>query len=567
MKQQGSRIKRGMTGGVGLRIPADDRAAPDRIATERGVSISTLRDAATRPQIDVSGGDLHRWIDQAWAALVAANDEEQPFVLVRGNELVRMTERGELEPYNVDSLRDELSRVADFGIQAEHEWIPKTPPYEVARSLLARDSVSYVGAPRVERVVDVPVLTSEGEIASRPGYHAGSRLFHLPSEDLADAGPGDVEQVDSVQEAHDLLVDELLGDFAFADQASRANALGLLLLPFVRDFIGDGPTPMHVILAPEPGTGKTLLAEAALFPGCGLVPVTAEAGAEDEVRKRLTAILMRGARAVIFDNVGRALESPTLAAALTSGMWRDRVLGYSKEVALPVRNVWVATGNNTSLTDEHARRAVPIFLEPGNVRPADRPKTEFRHPDLMAWARQNRAALASAALTLVRHWLAGESVRTGGGHRFVRTGSAPLGSERTLGSFERWAEVIGGILEAAGVKGFLANRDRLLDEANDERREAAGFLAAWHGLGMGPRLSQELASDCVYPGPLYNYLPSGLMGTAMREDKMLPALRDWLKKNRGRRFGGYQLVAVGNRHPLRWDVRPAGAPSPDGGTG
>jgi hypothetical protein len=58
MRQHESRIKRGMTGGVGLRIPADDRAALDRIATERGVGISVVLREALRRYID--GEDSRR---------------------------------------------------------------------------------------------------------------------------------------------------------------------------------------------------------------------------------------------------------------------------------------------------------------------------------------------------------------------------------------------------------------------------------------------------------------------------------------------------------------------------
>jgi len=58
------------------------------------------------------------------------------------------------------------------------------------------------------------------------------------------------------------LLDELLIDFPFADEASRANALALLLLPYVRPLIV-GPTPLHLITAPTQGTGKDLLAQLA----------------------------------------------------------------------------------------------------------------------------------------------------------------------------------------------------------------------------------------------------------------------------------------------------------------
>ena len=64
----------------------------------------------------------------------------------------------------------------------------------------------------------------------------------------------------------------------------------------------------------------------------------------------------------------------------------------------------------------------------------------------MAWAIANRGPLVSAALTLGRAWVgAGKPRWSGAG----------------LGSFERWSEIMGGVLEVAGVVGFLADRPAL----------------------------------------------------------------------------------------------------------
>src|SRR4051794_3848097 len=53
-----------------------------------------------------TGAPLHKKVDHAIEAVAAGNDLKGPRVMVRGKELVRMTERGELEPYNVDSMCD-----------------------------------------------------------------------------------------------------------------------------------------------------------------------------------------------------------------------------------------------------------------------------------------------------------------------------------------------------------------------------------------------------------------------------------------------------------------------------
>lgn len=527
------------------------RLVYDNLHEQREVAQAQPQD--TRPRIDLAD-ELHQKVDAGWAALVKASDEHEPPVLVRGNELVRMTERGELEPYGEHSLRERLSRVALFGRQTQNAgWVTKDPPLDVVRALLARDSAEYEGVPCVDRVVDVPVLAANGELVARPGLHRESRLFFRPATELRDVGPGEVDTISDVTGARDLLMHELLGDFAFADDASRANALGLLLLPFVREFIGDAPTPLHVVLAPEPGTGKTYLTQAALLPACGVVAAMAGAKDEDEWRKRITATLLRGAQVIFIDNLRHGLDSGALSAALTTGIWRDRVLGHSREAVLPVRSVWVATGNNMELSDELARRAVPIRLDPGEVRPANRPKSDYRHPDLLRWAGQRRAELVCAALTLVRHWLEGEVYVTPGS-TFARVHEATglltrAESEQTLGSFEHWARVVGGIVRAADVPGFLGNRELFLAETNWEEHELLQFLEAWHTSQPGPLELGGVVDMCHRA--LRNDLPTELM---VRDGQLRRALTYWLRGHRDRRVGGHMLKRTDERPP-RWLVR------------
>jgi hypothetical protein len=547
----------------------DDTTAAPKVAADH----TKGQRPAALPTIDLSGGDLHRKVTQAWEALVTANDPVEPRVLVRGNEIVRMTERGELEPLTAVALQDELSRAAEFGqFNDKGDWKSKDPPRYVADALRERDSQDYQDAPRVARVVDVPVVAADGTLVTAPGYHPNTEIYFRPSPDLDGLATDDeaANTTYEVEEACNLLLNDLLGDFAFADDggASRANALGLLLLPFVRDFIDDGPTPLHAIIAPEPGTGKTLLAQVALLPGCGLVPVTAgDRDHNDEWRKSLTAALISGTRAILLDNLRSSVDSGPLASAITTGVWRDRVLGYSKNVTLPVRNAWVATGNNLKLSDEQARRTVPIFLDPGDVRPADRPKDAFQHPDLLRWAANHRAELVDAALTLVRHWLAGPA-ETLAGAVYVRHSDA-YGEERepaygsaNLGSFERWAEVIGGILGSAGVEGFLDNRDRLYADANEEGREAVAFLAAWHALDREPIDFSEVRRLCEFRGELHDALPTDVL--TERSDKRAAKLSSWLQQHNKRSHGGFQLVGeAGSGHGARkrWVVRRTTSPS------
>jgi len=501
-----------------------------------------------RPEIDVATPLAER-ADKVWAALMDANHPQFPAVMVRGNTLVQMTEAGTLTDYSAVSLRDKLSWAVDYRkrIKGGATVAAANPPPADAETLIQRDSAEYVGAPRVDRVIDVPVVGRDGKLVTRPGHHPDSRLYFRPAkglEDLEVPAAGSVQSADQVIEAREFVETELFSDYRFGDAGSRAHAWSLMLLPFVRELI-DGPTPMHGIFAPMPGTGKGYLAETCLIPACGPVGTQAGSGKNDEEwRKVITSHLMSGASAIVFDNLHGTLESAALASAMTTGIWQDRVLGGNKLVKLPITNAWVATANNPRMSHEHARRIAPIFLEPGDVVPSDRPAGSFRHPDLHSWALENRSDLVQALLLLVQHWLSGAAVLDPSDRSTLIRQSdldsetpSPEKSRATLGSFQNWAATMGGILEAADIDGFLTNRERLREEVDEEHREMAQFLSAWHALDAEPMLAKDLAALCEYGGALHDDLPIALF-----DRKALERIAYWLRDRNQQKFGGFRLV-------------------------
>ena len=262
-------------------------------------------------------------------------------------------------------------------------------------------------------------------------------------------------------------------------QANIAHSYALLLLPFVRDLIDD-PTPLHLIEASAAGSGKGLLAHALLSVSMGHhISVLTEAREEDEWRKRLTTVFKEVRAAVLLDNLRRPLDSGQIAAALTAWSWEDRKLGTNETIRVPVRCLWCVTANNPVLSTEIARRTIRIRLDPKMDRPWLR--TEFKHPDLLAWVAENRGRLVWSALVLIQHWLAR---------------GRPLPEKMTsLGSYEQWSKVIGGILAAAGIPGFLSNLEEFYELADHE----GAVLRAFVGLGWEKYQSQEVGTVELLP--------------------------------------------------------------------
>ena len=76
--------------------------------------------------------------------------------------------------------------------------------------------------------------------------------------------------------------------------------------------------------------------------------------------ERITATLLRAPVFIQVDNVRGRLDSASLSVVLTAPTYTDRVLGYSNMVSIPVRSVWLATGNNIGMSNEVARRSAWI---------------------------------------------------------------------------------------------------------------------------------------------------------------------------------------------------------------
>ena len=174
------------------------------------------------------------------------------------------------------------------------------------------------------------------------------------------------------------------------------------------------------------------------------------------------------------------------------------------------------------MSDELARRIIPIRLDAGVERPEER--QGFRHADLPGWVREHRSELVSACLSLIQAWLdAGQ----------------PRGAA-TLGRYESWAGVMGGILGVSGVPGFLGGRERLHSEADKETTEWASFCEAWWStFGERAVTSSELF-DVAKDRKLLLDLWGGrdALAASQRFGRGLTSRRD-------RVFGGFKLQNAG----------------------
>jgi hypothetical protein len=182
----------------------------------------------------------------------------------------------------------------------------------------------------------------------------------------------------------------------------------------------------------------------------------------------------------------------------------------------------MATGNNVSVDTDLARRTVVVGLDAEMEHPASRDTSKMRHPRLIDWAEHHRGALVEAALVLVMAWIAR---------------GRPSGT-KLIGSFERWCEVLGGVLTVAGVEGFLGNyseqRDQLDEDAAAWRKVCWAWWRRFKSEVVGTKdLFELIREDDLLPW----------LGTSADEGNQRKKLGKVLSKKKGCWFGPFRIVS------------------------
>lgn len=430
----------------------------------------------------------------------------------------------QLHPLNRASLKNELDKVVftyrprgtDVVVKA-----PVPPPNDLVDALLSSPD-RYRELRALDRIARTPFYAREGGkvvLVQAPGYHPQHRTILDVDPEMVVAMSKVEAEPRYLKRALEMLTTDLLIDFPFVEPSDRSTIIAALVLPFVRELI-DGPTPLHFIEAPSPRSGKSLLAAAistiAIGPGReGLAKMTAPStGAE--WGKKILATLLTLPSVIVLDNIDGKLHSGDLAATLTEETISDRKLGVSEIVRPPNRALWLGTGNNLSATDEIARRIVPCRIDAGVESPHLR--GGFRHTDLLGWTAANRPALVWAACVLVANWVAAGEPR----------------GKATMGGFESWAAIVGGILEAAGVEGLLANQERFLGVVEEDNEAILEFVRAWIEWGGVGKSNHVTPGDFVQMPGYVDLVPPTKAAPSR-------AAGNYLRKYNGRIFLGLKI--------------------------
>ena len=359
------------------------------------------------------------------------------------------------EPLNKGAFLRWLSEgVSCFRQGGEAGYLPAWPDQQSIEALMA----SADEFTPLDRVTAVPFLRADGTVCAKNGYDTASRTMLVTGNSGMDRlDIPDNPSAGDAAAAVAYLTGDWLGDMPFRDQPSRANALGLIITPFIRGLVP--LVPLAVISGLQMGVGKNLLADCMtrLVTGDSSVPLPWIPDDDDEMRKQIMSAFRGGQSLVCFDEA-HVISGTALSRALTALTYGDRILGVSEMAYYPNKMTWLALGNQVQVLGDMARRYYVTELYPEGPDPQDRPETSFAHPDLPGWTTGHRPELITMVLTVIRAWFA------------AGCPAAPSRGGR-MGSFEAWDRMVSGILAHAGVEGFLGN----LTARRAERDTTGGY--------------------------------------------------------------------------------------------
>ncbi|HXX68437.1 MAG TPA: bifunctional DNA primase/polymerase, partial [Polyangiaceae bacterium] len=484
----------------------------------------------------------------------ADEEERSRRAFVEGSPQIR-----EMEPA---TLCERLTRAASWEKfdKRSRAWDAALPSERIVAAVHARKQWS--GIRPIVGIIEAPTLRPDGTIVQTAGYDESTGYLFEPSGTFPP-----ISDRPSEAEAKAALgaLEEVFCDFPYLDGSHAVVPVAGILTLLARPAIV-GAVPAFAFDASTRGTGKTLQTDGIAIVATGRgaprkdYPTRSHTSSfgqsvrvnEEEMEKVLGAYALRGVPLFCFDNLTCPFGCGALDAVLTASDTVDlRVLGKSEVPTLPWRAVVLATGNNLALSGDTARRVLISRLETSLERPEGR--TDFRHPDLRAWARGERPRLVAAGLTLLR--------------AYCVAGRPDMGCAR-WGSFEAWSRFIPhAIVFAGGVDPMLARptHERDLD---DEARAIATVLEFLPRLDANDTgLSSKTIVSSLYPIDRFRAEapPDGFDDLREAIEALCPtkpgtapdtvSLGNKFRSFKGRNVGGRKLVSVeGRGHTVRWRV-------------
>lgn len=409
------------------------------------------------------------------------------------------------------------------------------PPIVVSQTLAERGTWSLRP---LEAITECPLFLPDGHVLDTPGYHQPTGLLYLPGGQSFPQISGQLDQ-DDARTAVAALESPLI-DFPFVSGEDRSVALAAILTLLARPAFS-GPAPAIAFRSPVPGSGKGLLADVVSIVATGRpAPRMPPPADDEEARKRIMALAVEGCPLILIDNCTGTFGSKSLAAALTADTWSDRILGATEARTMPLRALWLLTGNNLSFRGDLGRRVIPCDIDPKQEFPEDR--QDFRYPNLLDQVANARAEYVRAGLTLLRAF---------------HDAGRPAHGLPPKGSYESWDALVRAALIWAGAPDPLAATVRIRTESDMDRSGlVVGLAALWRHFQERPFRAAQAVRDAHGDPDLMEALSDMANCDALKLDARRLGLV--FRNTHGRRVASYSLERsgeLGHEKVSMWEVR------------
>lgn len=303
------------------------------------------------------------------------------------------------------SLTLALSEICDWRKYdgRKSKWVTCDPPERAVRHLL--QAKPYMHLKELEGFARQPFYRAgDGSLVFKDGYDTVSkRLAIFDAAKFAMPKPTREAALEALA-----TLDELLGEFHYAEEVDKAATLSAVLTAIVRPSLETAPA--YHVAAPSPGSGKSLLcnvlARLASSSEPLRLPYPKDAQQADKV---IFASLLPQPPTIMFDDMTDDWKAHgVINSVLTASSITGRILGVSKTATVSTRILFLGSGNNVGPVRDLSRRVVTINL---NAR-SESPATLKYDRDPMAALQANREQFVVAGLTIIEAFKAAGSPKT-----------------------------------------------------------------------------------------------------------------------------------------------------------
>jgi hypothetical protein len=405
----------------------------------------------------------------------------------------------------------------------------------------------HLAFPLLKAVITTPLVFNDGRVLQTPGYDDASKLYYEPLGVDFPKIPEHPSKDDALAALDDLK--QPLREYPFkvregeTGEVNTAKSVAISYLITIVNRAAFSVVPGHSVSGNNPGVGKGKLIAVGSILATGTTPAVVKQGEKDEeFEKNLATRMLSGATHIAIDNADRVLKGQLLDQCITEDTIHIRIFSRLDGVNVPNTYTTSATGNKLIFSGDAVRRWLQCEIE----TPYERPELAFFTFDPLEEARDKRAQLVVAALTVIKAYIAAGRPQ----------------KPTPLGSFEDWSDTVRGALIWLDEPDPASSIETI--RANDPKKNLEiRFLELWtETFNTETRTVAELLKEIKPahgndhdPKPPPDHAMCEIIIEAIGNDHDSRKLAWFLRKLADKTIGGKILRAAGStQHAVNWKV-------------